>query len=99
MIRKLRVLAVVAALAAVTTHAGATPSLQGTTTNPTGFDGLLVDGTLYDVTFSSGSYNSTYSSPATFLNNQTGAQDASVALANALNGAGVYGLDGVDWPD
>lgn len=95
MVRKLKILAV-AALAAVAAHAGAIQTLSGTTTTPTGVNGLLVDGTLYNVAFSSGNYLSSYSSPATFLGNQAGANDATVALAAALNSLGVVGLDGLN---
>jgi hypothetical protein len=65
-------------------------TLLGTTSNPTGIDGLVVDGTTYDVTFVNGSYNVVYTSSApTFLGNDAGAADAAGAISSALNGFGV----------
>ncbi len=63
-------------------------SLIGTTSNPTGIDGVVVDGTTYNVTFDYGvSYNTVYSStPPTFLGNSNGATDAAIALSSALGG-------------
>jgi len=40
----------------------ATPTLVGTTTNASGIDGVVVDGVTYDVTFSTSSFDSTFSS-------------------------------------
>jgi hypothetical protein len=52
----------------------------------TGVDGLVIDGTTYNVTFTQGSYNSVFSAtPPTFLNNAPGALDAANALASALD--------------
>jgi hypothetical protein len=51
--------------------AAADPTLVGTTTDPTGIKGLLVGGQLYDVTFSTKSYDSLFTGaapPPTFLN-------------------------------
>lgn len=72
------------------------PTLLGTASNPAGVHGLLVDGTLYDVSFSFDSYANAFSgsSPA-FLGNETGAKDAAAALASALNGLGATGLHDV----
>jgi len=65
--------------------AQATVTLVGSATDPSGFDGLVIDGTTYDVAFVGGSYNSVYASvQPTFLGNATGAQDAATALASAL---------------
>ena len=69
--------------------ANATPTLVGTTTNPTGINGLVVDGTIYDVTFSV----TTLNSPFTF--NVPPSGDAALALADALNLLGVTSLGGV----
>jgi|SRR5690242_20548012 len=79
--------------------ASATPTLVGTTTNPTGINGLVVDGTIYDVTFNTTTLN-------TFTQGTTLSIDAATALAAALNtlsvtqlnnegglGFGVYSLD------
>jgi hypothetical protein len=61
-------------------------TLVGTSSFPTGVDGLVVDGTTYDVTFTQGSYNTVFSVTApTFLANPTGASDAAGALALELN--------------
>jgi hypothetical protein len=61
-------------------------TLVGSTSDPTGVDGLSVDGTTYNVTFAPGSYDTVYAStPPTFLGNATGASDATIALAAALN--------------
>jgi hypothetical protein len=69
----------------LTTEANA-ETLVGTTSDPTGINGLVVDGTTYNVTFVNGSYTSVYSGAApTFLGNQTGAYDATVAIGTALN--------------
>ena len=56
---------------------------------------MSVDGTLYDVTFVHGSYNSVYSSTSPFfLGNSVGATAAAVALSTALNDLSVTGLTG-----
>jgi hypothetical protein len=61
-------------------------TLVGTTSFPTGVDGLTVDGTTYNVTFTPGSYNTVFAStPPTFFGNATGAHDAATDLAAALN--------------
>lgn len=61
-------------------------TLVGPSSFPTGVDGLVVDGTTYNVTFTEGSYNTVFSVTApTFLNNSTGASDAATDLAAALN--------------
>jgi hypothetical protein len=61
-------------------------TLVGTSSFPTGVDGLVVDGTTYNVTFTPGTYTNVFSVTApTFLNNSTGASDAAVDLAAALN--------------
>jgi hypothetical protein len=61
-------------------------TLVGTSSFPLGVDGLVVDGTTYNVTFTPGSYFTVFPVTApTFLNNQTGAADAAGALALELN--------------
>src|SRR4029077_7746864 len=61
-------------------------TLVGTTSNPTGVDGLLIDGVTYNVTFGPAAPVSPW---APF---STGGADAANALAQALNGLGVTGL-------
>jgi len=63
----------------------AAPTLVGTTTNASGIDGVVVDSVTYDVTFSTSSFDSTFS---TIL----GAYDAAHALANDLQTLSVTGL-------
>lgn len=73
------------AFVAAPMSAQATVTLVGSATDPTGFDGLIIDGKTYDVTFVGGSYNSVYSSvQPTFFGNATGASDAATAIASAL---------------
>jgi len=61
-------------------------TLVGTSSFPTGVDGLVVGGTTYNVTFTEGSYNTVFSVTApTFLNNSAGASDGAADLAAALN--------------
>ncbi len=62
-------------------------TLLGTTTNPTGIDGLVVDGTTYNIAFGINTYN-------TFTAGSTLSKDAANALATALNALGVNALDG-----
>ena len=82
-------------LLGVTGTAMASPMVLGTSLDPTGIKGLVIDGTTYNVTFGNGSYNSEFGgSPATFLNNDSGAWDAAVAIGNALNANGVTGING-----
>jgi hypothetical protein len=71
-------------------------TLIGTTSDPTGINGLVVDGTTYNVTFVNGSYNAVYTStPPTFFGNATGALDAATVIANDLNsfGVSVFGIN------
>jgi hypothetical protein len=62
-------------------------SLVGPLNNLQGIDGLVVGGTVYDVKFRPGSFNSTFDNPAgakplpTFLNDAPGA----IAAVNAIN--------------
>ena len=93
--RKLNILAA-AMLAAAAGLAQAAPILDGTTTDPTGVEGVLVDGALYNVTFSAASYLNTYATAPAFLGNQATAADATVALAAAMDGLGVTALMGLD---
>jgi hypothetical protein len=74
-----------AALMGVSGVVLASPVLVGTTTDPTGIDGLVVDGTTYNVAFSTTTFN-------TFTVGTTLSRDASQALATALNGFGVVTL-------
>jgi len=69
-------------------YAWATPVLTGTPTDPTGITGLTVDGVTYDVAFSLTPADSpfSYGTQASI--------DAALAVAAALNSAGVTGLDG-----
>ncbi|MGH8318507.1 MAG: PEP-CTERM sorting domain-containing protein [Steroidobacteraceae bacterium] len=67
--------------------AWATPVLTGSTTDPTGFTGLIVDGVTYDVTFSLTSFGSTFAAGS------PGSRDAATDLAAALTGASVTELD------
>jgi hypothetical protein len=67
------------------TAVNAAPVLVGTTTNPTGINSLVVDGTIYDVTFSTTTLNS-------FTPGSTLSLDASSALASALNALSVTEL-------
>jgi PEP-CTERM motif len=61
-------------------------TLVGSASFPTGVDGLAVDGTTYNVTFTPGSYNTVFPGPPpTFDGSGTGAADAANALAAALN--------------
>jgi hypothetical protein len=64
----------------------ATPTLEGTTTAPTGIDNLVIDGKTYDVTFST----TTFDSPFTF--GTTASQDAATAIAGAFNTVSVKEL-------
>jgi len=65
--------------------ANATPTLVGTTTDPTGINNLVVDSAIYDVTFSTTTLNS-------FTKGSTLSLDADTALAAALNALSVTGL-------
>jgi len=64
-------------------------TLVGTTSDATGVDGLVVDGTTYNVTFVNSTYSTVYAStPPTFLGETSTAEDAAIALADALNTLG-----------
>jgi hypothetical protein len=69
----------------LSTVANATPVLLGTTTNPSGINNLVVDGTIYDVTLSTTALN-------TFSYGSTLSNDAATSLASALNALSVTGL-------
>ncbi len=76
----------------------AAATLVGTTTNPTGISGLVVDGISYDVTFSTKSYNDLFTGaapPPIFATNPNGAFDAESPLSEFLTSQGVIGLDAV----
>src|SRR5215831_18707185 len=69
--------------------------LVGTTTNAMGVDGLVVDGTTYNVSFVHNSYNNVFpSNNPIFAGNATLAADATTALAAALNTLSVTCLVG-----
>ena len=74
--------ALAAASLAVCGAAFAAPTLVGTTTNASGIDGVVVSGVTYDVTFSTSSFDSTFSL----------ADAASDALADDLITLSVTGL-------
>ena len=59
------------------------PTLVGTPTNASGIDGIVVDGVKYDVTFSTSSFDSTFTDRALL---------ASRVLAGGLNALKVKGL-------
>jgi hypothetical protein len=80
-------IAAVAILLAATA-AVAAPVLQGTTTNPTGITGLVVDGVTYNVTFS------TVPAPSPFSAGSQTSLDAATSLASALNSLSVVALLG-----
>jgi hypothetical protein len=64
-------------------------TLVGTTTDPTGLNGLVVDGTTYNVTFSTNSYQSP------FTQGTAASLDAASAIALAMSSLGVTQLAGV----
>lgn len=73
----------------------AAPTLLGTSTNPVGFSGVSVEGVTYNVTFTTASYDSVFrSARPTFLGNEDGAREASLALISALRSFGVTALGG-----
>jgi hypothetical protein len=93
---KTKLLGLIAGMALLGVSQAGAATLVGTTTDATGIDGLVVDGTTYNLTFSDASYNSVYASSApTFLGNFSGAIDASIALAAALNDLNVLTLTGL----
>ncbi len=67
--------------------ANADPVLVGPQNNPTGIDGLVVDGTTYNVTFTTDPTKLN-----TFVHGTALSSDANAALANALNALGVTEL-------
>ena len=69
-------------------------TLVGTTSDAMGFDGLVVDGVTYNVTFINNDYSTVYASIPTFLGNTSGALEAAAALASALNAFSVTALEG-----
>jgi hypothetical protein len=77
------------ALLGVSANAMAAPTLVGTTTDPTGINGLVVDGTTYNVTLSTTMFDSpfTYGSAASIA--------AATDLAAALTSLGVTELAGI----
>lgn len=80
------VVTILGCTALVSGSANAAPTLVGTTTNPTGIDGLVVDGTIYNVTFSTTTLN-------TFTEGSTLSIDAAASLASALNSLSVTQLN------
>jgi hypothetical protein len=94
-----RLAAVAVATATLSVAAHAIPILQGTTTDPTGFTGLVANGITYDVTFTYQPYSEAFASvPPTFLGNEVGGLNATSALVSALNAAGVTELGGYSFP-
>jgi len=73
-----------ASLAVCGVALAAAPTLVGTPTNASGIDGIVVDDATYDVTFSTSSFDSTFTGRAALF--------ASRTLAGGLNGLGVTGL-------
>jgi hypothetical protein len=70
--------------------------LVGTTTNAMGVNGLVVDGTTYNVSFFHDTYNNVYpADDPIFAGNATLAIDAATALAAALNTLSVTCLVGL----
>jgi hypothetical protein len=85
-VKTLTLIGIAAGLAiSLSTAAHASPILEGTTTDPTGIDNLVVDGTTYDVMFSLTTLN-------TFSQGSTLSMDAETALASALNSLSVTEL-------
>src|SRR5881398_3609911 len=78
-----------AVLLIVTSTAHATLVLVGTTTNPTGINGIVVDGVTYNTTF----LTADVASPLFSFGTQA-STDATNALAAALNSLGVTHLLG-----
>jgi hypothetical protein len=74
-----------AGLAISLSAANASPVLVGTTTDPTAINNLVVDGTTYNVTFSTTTLN-------TFTQGSTLSNDAQTALESALNALSVTAL-------
>src|SRR5690348_5953489 len=66
----------------------AASSLVCTTTDPTGIDGLVVDGVTYNVTFSTAAFDSP------FVRGTSPSQDAANAVAAVFSNAGVTELGG-----
>jgi len=95
------------ALATMGLDARADPVLVGSAFDATGITGLVVDGTVYDVTFAHDSYENVYGSTTPIFNgNSLLASDAAQALKLALNPftnvnptgltqSGVFSLDGL----
>jgi hypothetical protein len=84
-LRALRASVGIALLAFCSTGMAA-PTLLGTTTDPTGINGLVVDGVTYDVTFSTTKFDSPFTSGT------TASQDAANAIAAVFSSAGVTEL-------
>lgn len=77
------------AVLALSGYAMSMPTLVGTTTDPIGINGLVVDGVTYDVTFTTSAPNSP------FTPGSAGGIDAAVSLSSALNSLGVTELLGM----
>lgn len=76
--------------------ANATLILEGSSTDATGIDGVMVNGVTYDVTFVNGSYSSVYATnPPTSLNDAALADQGASQLAIALDHFSVSGFNGL----
>jgi len=86
------------ALIGVGGYAGA-QTLVGTTTDPKGIDGLVIDGTTYNVTFTNSQTGhngpTDYSLPSPFTYNTPASHDAVGQLSVALSSLGVTRLAGI----
>lgn len=88
---------VAAAALSLAPAAGWAAAIVGSASNVTGITGLTIDGHTYNVSFSTGSYNTTYTSLApTFLSSANGADLASQAISALFGASNVTGLMGTD---
>jgi hypothetical protein len=90
---KSKLLGLIACMALLGVSQAEAATLVGQSTDASGIDGLVVDGVSYNVSFEHVNYGSVPGlNPSTFLDNPSGAFDASSALISALNSFGVTGL-------
>jgi hypothetical protein len=86
---KTKLLGLVAGVVLLGASQAGAATLVGSTSDATGVDGLVVDGTTYNVTFVNSTYSTVYAStPPTFLGETLTAEHAAIALADALNTLG-----------